>query len=52
MTSACVSNQIKTFPIKKRINTELFIHGMAGLYLGETQVSNMTIKANLKNGIL
>jgi len=31
-------NPVMTFPIKKRINTELFIDRMAALYKGETLI--------------
>jgi len=31
-------NQVTTFPIKKRINTELFIDRTATLYMVETQI--------------
>jgi len=34
----CVENSVMTFPIKKRINTELFIDRAAARYTGETRI--------------
>jgi len=35
-------NPVMTFPIRKRIKTELFIDRTSALYLGETRISNVT----------
>jgi len=41
--SVCGISMI-TFPIKKRIDTEMFIHRMAALYKGEDQIRVVTKK--------
>jgi len=37
---------LMTFPIKKRINNELFIDRMAALYMGETPIRGVTNEGN------
>jgi len=39
-------NPVMTFPIKKRVNTELFIYRMAALYIAESWVRDMTNEGN------
>jgi len=40
------------FPIKKTINTELFIDGTAALKKGETRISSMTNKRSQRGAVL
>jgi len=35
-------NLVMAFPIKKRINTELFTDRMTALHIGETQIRDVT----------
>jgi len=39
--SVC-ENPVMTVPIKKRINTELFIERTAAFYIGETRIREVT----------
>jgi len=35
-------NPMETFPIKKRINTELFIDGKQGLYIQKARIKKLS----------
>jgi len=41
---------VTIFPIEKRINTELFIDGTAALYIGETQIKELTNEGDQRVG--
>jgi len=46
-----VENPVMTFPIMKKINTELFINRTTALYRGETQIKVLNNKGDQLVGI-